>query len=194
MATDVEICNLALDNIGVTKKISSLNDQTKEGLACKRWYAIMRDLVLRAPWPFATSFAALSVRTDASPVYTYAYDLPDDYKYARHLVDSNRRVPYPRIPYQIVIMDGERVLVTDQPDAILEYTSDVGETIFPPEFATALSWRLAAALVQPLSIDPAKIKEALDVYRKLADEAFATGANEATHDPQPESEYIAVRG
>lgn len=53
-ATDVEICNLALDYLGVTQKITSLADATRESQACGRWYSHAVDMALLAlPWRFA---------------------------------------------------------------------------------------------------------------------------------------------
>lgn len=59
MATQVEICNLALDILG-DNPISSLNDTTKAASLLSRNWAYALDEVLREyPWRFARKFAEL---------------------------------------------------------------------------------------------------------------------------------------
>ena len=86
-ATNVEICNLALDNLGVTNKITALTDTTKEGKACKRWYAHIGSVVLRQfPWPFASASAELVASTSKThPLWPYIYDLPTQFLKLRRL-------------------------------------------------------------------------------------------------------------
>lgn len=72
MATDVEICNLALARIRVLKTISALDTSTTESTVCTQFYAHCRDTTLEAfDWPFASRRALLTeVEDDAWAVGT----------------------------------------------------------------------------------------------------------------------------
>ena len=81
MYTDVDICNIALGRIGVDRTIASLDEASKEGRNCKRFYPLARDLVLEAqPWPFAIRAKALAPAVVAQlvPGWSYGYTLPAD--------------------------------------------------------------------------------------------------------------------
>lgn len=202
--TETEICNLALDNLGVTDKIADTADSSKEGKACARWYANTRDLVLRTfPWPFASRIARLALNPDPgnlSPLYAAVYDLPGDFLKARRLVTEGSRNPTYPPPFEIV-MDATRssyLLATDQADAILEYTAqfdtDARIALAPATFVDALAWKLAARLVLPLALDNTMIERAEKMYTATVLEAYASESVGRQADPQPESELITVRG
>lgn len=199
--TEVDICNLALDNLGVTNKIESLGDASKEGKACGRWYATVRDVVLRSfPWPFARRVQALSATADTPSLWVYAYDLPDDCLKPRRLVRQGERAALYPPPFELALdsTGSKVVLVTDEPEALLEYTikceypSKVA--LFPATFVDALAWMLASRLVLPLALDNTLIERADKMYKLVVSEAFAIEISQMQADPQPESELITVRG
>lgn len=201
---EVDICNLALDNLGVTNKIESMGDTTKEAKACARWYAVIRDLVLRSyPWPFACRIAVLvedAASANAHPMWDYVYDLPDDFLKARRLVRAGVRNPLAPPPFEIVC-DGtgtSYLLATDEPSAILEYTAkfdgDERVPLFPANFVDAFAWKLAARLVLPLAVDASNAERAEKMYVFAVQEAFAVDSVERQADQQPESEFITIRG
>jgi len=56
-----DVCNQALAHIGWTRRMTSLADQTPEGVNCTAFYGQARDEVLRATiWPFAVHHLALA--------------------------------------------------------------------------------------------------------------------------------------
>ena len=82
MASVVEICNLALQNIGANN-ISSLNESTTEAIECNLRYNTARRALLNMHlWNFAVKRVQLS-RETATPAfnYNYQYALPADFLY-----------------------------------------------------------------------------------------------------------------
>jgi hypothetical protein len=78
----VEICNLALDLLRHSERVTSIEDPESdtEGLAA-RWYDVTREALLRSyPWNFARARKVLS-RNAVAPDFGYpdAYNLPSDY-------------------------------------------------------------------------------------------------------------------
>jgi hypothetical protein len=94
MASEVEICNNALNMLGATP-ILALTDDTSQARICNGRYAYNRNALLRSyPWNFAISRAELAQST-TTPVWEYDYqyalptnpaclkviDMEEDYKY-----------------------------------------------------------------------------------------------------------------
>ena len=79
MASEVDICNLALNEVGESS-IMDLSEDSKAGRLCNQFYALTRDMVLRShPWNFAAKRVELAQLTD-SPVFEYdnQFQLPAD--------------------------------------------------------------------------------------------------------------------
>jgi len=80
MAINVtKICNMAILHVG-GNKISSINDNSVEAIACEVQYEIARDYVLGdKDWTFATSRAEI-VQNAVDPVFGYqsSFTLPSD--------------------------------------------------------------------------------------------------------------------
>ena len=78
MASDVEICNIALSNIRAGS-INSLDENSLQAQQCKLKYALLRDRMLtEVPWTFNRKIRALSVLTTEIFNWAYAYQYPTD--------------------------------------------------------------------------------------------------------------------
>ena len=71
MATEIEICNLALIEIG-DDTITSLTDESKRARQCNLAYPIIRDMTLRdGHWNFAIKRASLA-QNSIDPLFTFS--------------------------------------------------------------------------------------------------------------------------
>tara|TARA_R110002051_G_C8666291_1_gene489760 strand:+ start:658 stop:1239 length:582 start_codon:yes stop_codon:yes gene_type:complete len=80
MASEVQICNLALAKVG-DEQITSLTENSKAARLCNLVYEPMRDTTLRShPWNFAIQRVELAASTD-TPSYEYnaQFALPSDF-------------------------------------------------------------------------------------------------------------------
>jgi len=80
MASEVEICNRALQKLGASP-ILALSDDTVEARECNRAYAILRDSELRShPWSFTRTRAIVAASATA-PAFEWAtsYPVPVDF-------------------------------------------------------------------------------------------------------------------
>lgn len=145
MASDVDIANLALSNLGQKANISSLDPP--EGSAHAEtlaiFFPIVRDRLLqRHNWTWATKRQALASLTSDIEHWSHAYALPSDYLKAQRLLpelplDDNQGVPY-------IIENG--VLYANEPRAVLVYTfRQTDTTQWSPLFVNAMADGLAAA-------------------------------------------------
>lgn len=178
MASEVDICNLALGRLGDDATVSSIDppEGSAQASHAARFYPIARDSMLEMhQWGFATRRVTLALLAEAPPSqWQYAYATPaaalnllavtasdaqDDYS-------TGQPMPYSRpdgcapagyglyTPQDYVtesLEDGTGVIYTNQDDAVLRYTALVSDTSkFPPLFTDALAWLLASHLAGPI--------------------------------------------
>jgi len=193
MASEVGICNSALQLIKNTKYISSLTQGGKEADACEDTYPELRDFILEHhDWNFARRRVVLSRLGDTyAPAFgfTYAYSLPSDLLSMRGLFANSRGtgdVEFSREGAQIN---------TDAEDLYLLYTARVADpnlmsASFRQALAKLLSSRLASALNNNVSLSQALYNQYLD-----EDLPSAQGVDSIQQRPQqrPESSWVSVR-
>lgn len=191
MASEVSICNAALQLVKHGKQITSLTQGTKEASACELIYAELRDLVLEShQWNFATKRLQLP-RLTTAPVFEwdYAYGLPADFLRSVSVHrDSDGRTG---IVYKI---EGATI-VTDCQAIYLRYIARVTDpNLMTPSFRLALAKliasRLAVALDQSASRSERLYGEYVDQDLPAAKSADAV---QDYPDQLPESEWITGR-
>lgn len=183
-ASETQICNLALIKFG-EKTINSLEDDTKEGRACKALYPLLREQMLSAhPWNFAMARADISAQLSDTPAfgYDYAYQLPSDCLRVWELYDQYADTTSARVWYSqsqlsknVSISEDEwevegRELLTDRSENIyIRYIKDVTVTgHFPSMFVECLALRLAAELAVKLAESKSMRAELLNELDKVA--------------------------
>lgn len=195
MASDVEICNMALGSIGVSHEISDLNEGSDEADQCNRFYEITRDALLRSyPWGFAKRFFTLQlVEENPNDDWAYSYRYPNTCLRVRRFVigDRSKRL---RIPYTIAHDDTGKLIYCDVADAVIEMTARITNAeIFDAVFAEALAYRLGSRIAIPLSRDPKERQNALALYQMAISEAFGNDNAEETQDEPRDAESILAR-
>lgn len=99
MASKVEICNFALQNLGANS-ITSLNEDSTEAIECNlRFDSSRRALLQMHLWNFAIKRASLN-RETSTPAFNYNYQftLPSDFLYAIMTgLEENFQSPAPQI-------------------------------------------------------------------------------------------------
>lgn len=212
MATDVDICNLALDELGQTTTIGSLAERTKLGTLCARHYPQMLDELLAAhPWPFARKAIALELTSDTPlPGWEFQYAYPTDCLRAWRVCDEDGlrqswrelstyadpldyRIGLQAVPYEVVSGTQRTCLVTDLEDAYLFYTARVAESRFPPLFTRAAVTALAARLAMPITVAPQLAQGARQEAQVAFLLAAAEGFNESVPDADPCTPSLGVR-
>lgn len=212
-ASDVSICNLALARIGQKAIIQSLTENSRAAQVCNVLYAPARDAVLQAfPWPFASTFKTLAVATAApQPPWVYAYGYPSDCLLGLRIhptLDSPGATavyspvgytPSPQdeteIPFRVANISGQRVILCDLDQAVLEYTMAITNAAsFSPLFAEALSWRIATDLAMSFAVADSIRQRSEAVYTRVLAVAQAVEANQRTPRPQQVGATERARG
>lgn len=175
MASDVDICNLALAELGDVAAVSSINppDQSAQAGHCSRFYPIARDALLEMhTWGFATLRVQLAEVTNPYSQWQHAYATPSDALNYLEVFDPNAvddytvglqmvgTVPgsiqngigiYTPQPFVVETLNGQETIFTNQANAMLRYTRTVSNTAeFSPTFVVGLAKLLSSFLAGPL--------------------------------------------
>lgn len=197
-ASDVYICNAALSHIGTKSTISSLLEESNEARQCNLHFEQAREFVLEShPWRFAEKRVALASLTDPDDEWDweYAYQYPNDCVQPIEILPE-LRVEGPRIPFEVSINNtlSEKVILTDEQQAYLKYTSRVtNAALYPASFVQAFAWYLAILIALPLTGKKSIRDDAERGYALALSHAEARDREAAEHDPQREAEHILAR-
>lgn len=192
----VQIWNMALSHIGVKSFVAGVNEKSQEASVLNVWWAPSVDYVLADhPWPFARKYQALGlVVSNPSPDWAYAYRYPSDCIHARRICSPSGRTDPKPPPFFVGQDDDGKLVYTDQPNAVLEYTKRVTEPErFDEKFTEALSIYLAARVCNPLSRIPNLADKLDDMYSSAIARAAVKSMNEQQQDDPQEAEWIQAR-
>ena len=176
MATEIDICNLALAHLGDDATIASLSPPEGSAQAEKaaRFYPIARNTLLEIhTWSFASKRGNLALTTNSLDQWDYAYAAPADMMSPVAIISPSSQNDYatrmsagdtpggitsnyaPTIvagqytPQQFAV-EGD-LIYTNQEDAMLRYQAYITDpSLFSPLFVITLSWHLASMLAGPV--------------------------------------------
>jgi hypothetical protein len=228
MASEVDICNLALSHLGDNATLASIDPPEGSAQAehCARFYPMARDALLEMhSWGFATKRVRLAQIGSGWPEWNYAYAQPsdalnilailppdstDDYSvgffgpnpgdYAAgigNVPESAGGVYVPQAFSCEIDADGNSVIYTDQPNAVLRYTGTAVDTAkFSPLFTMALSWHLAALLAGPIikgDAGAAQVKRCAEMMQAYLSRAITSDASQRRIAPVHHVSWMAGR-
>jgi hypothetical protein len=199
VASEAEVCNLALLLVGETQFIDDLSDPTPGAEACAQVYVRARDAALEAfAWPFAARRAELAVITDGERGgWSYAYTLPADCLAPRWIANGiENPSEAEKVPF--VIEDDAssgKVLLANVDEVTLAYTRRVTESgKFSPLFVEALAAKMAVYLAAGLVKKPMLALQMMQLFDSVIARAAAAQFNQQQKDTAPESDYVTERG
>lgn len=220
MASEVEVCNLALANIRAAS-INDLNESSLQAQICKLKYPFCRDFMLEnAPWNFAHRLKPLSVLTDEIFNWAYVYQYPSDCLRINHLVLNFQEVeqqqpgfrsrfydplfPKPdlskQVKYQVYNIgtgtSGNKVIAANETELRIDYRAKIEDpNKFSFEFIMALSHFLAAEIAIPIvggEMGRQFRSDSIQLYQEYIDAAMQSDLNESYTEPT-DSELVTTR-
>jgi hypothetical protein len=163
MASNVQICNLALHRLGaqpITTIVAPFNNELERKLGSM--FPLLRDLEQGAyPWAFCRQRVQLAQST-STPVFgwSYAYQLPTDFVGNPKTSDNSN--------FKI---EGD-LLLSDQSSLYLSYTAVITDpTKFSAEFIELLVARIALELSYNLTDSASLTATMFEMYKKAQIEA-----------------------
>ena len=176
MATEIDICNLALAHLGDDATIASIDppEGSAQAEQAARFYPIARNTLLEShTWNFASKRSTMPTVINTVDQWEYAYAAPADMMTPVAIISPTAQNDYatrmssgdtpggitsnysPTIlagqytPQQFVV-EGNYIY-TNQENAMLRYQALITDsTKFSPLFVVTLSWQLAAMLAGPV--------------------------------------------
>lgn len=189
MASEVEICNIALQKLGADR-INLLTEDSVNARECNLAYAVIRDRELRKhSWTFAKKTVALAASTTKPLGYARQFPLPSDWlRTVKILAD-----PEDKHEMQDFALEGRNIL-SDETVVYLKYIRRVEDpnefdTLFIDVLASALAYQLCEKLTQSNT----KKDEAKEAYKDAISEAKRINAIERPPDELPPDDWITVR-
>ena len=176
MASEVQICNLALLKFG-NITINNLNEATAQAQACKELYPLMRDEMMSLhEWNFALARADISSQLLTAPAfqYDYAYQLPTDCLRVIELYGTAEKWA----------REGNQFLTNQEEEIFIRYIKKITTTgDFSQVFVNVLAVRLAAELVAKIKEDKNMRLELLaELERSVLPEAMRINAIEGNRE------------
>ena len=172
MASEVGICNRALQKLGA-KRIVSLTEDSRNARECNACYTDLRDAELQAhPWVFATFLAQLAA-SGTTPLFGRArsFPLPTDYLAVR--------CPYPEdnsLALDWVIQNGS-VYTDDSAPLDFRYTARITDpNDMDSLFREALAARIAMELCESITQSNTKMDQLQKSYSHWISEARRNNA------------------
>lgn len=200
MASDVDICNMALSHFGSDATVTSINppDGSVEAGRCKVFLPISRREILEHfDWSFARRRKALTEVANNSDIWQYAYTRPSECLKERRILPAytqpggsaflGQQLPVANRSAmnagteqggaEFIVENG--VIYTNEPEAVLIYTVDVTDTTkYPASFLPALSHLLASYIVGGII----RGKAGTQMARAMRDTAMQLGGASAVTD------------
>lgn len=196
MASVVEICNRALQNLGA-KRIVSVDDNSVNARACNVAYGPMRISELRKHnWNFAIQRFQLAANP-VPPAFGRANSFPLPENFIRLLNPDPVQTISVRdrnvldVDWQI---EGQQIFTNDQAPLQVRCVCDVTDpNVMDPLFREALSAWMAYELAEEITQSNQKKADALIAYKDIVQQARLINAIESPAADAPTDFYITVR-
>lgn len=180
MATQVQICNLALRALGA-QQITAITDSVESARILNDVYTLIRDEVLvQHPWNFAIKRASL-VEDATAPTYGYdnRFILPVD---CLRVIETEDYTEYQ--------VEGG-YLLTDETSVKIKYIAQITtSSSFSPGFVSAFAMRLAAEVAFPLTNNAQLAAEKFKEYEDRLKMAKSADGQEGTIIVEEDNSWI----
>lgn len=201
MASEVDICNLALARLGDTATVASISPPEGSAQAehCARFYPMARDALLELhAWGFATRRVAMPTLSGDTHGWGFAYAGANDAVRLLGVLPPHAPANGDSQPYEVVSREGAvPIVLTDQSNAELLYVARVVDTVaYSPLFVDALAWLLASHLAGVLLKGSSGAQMAVQCYQRFAvafGQARASDANQRRVCSEHTPAWIAAR-
>ncbi len=158
MASQVDICNFALSNIGA-KSITAIDQISEEARKCLLFWEQALDSTLRShDWNFAGQNIALALIADETVIgWDYLYGYPANCLMIRKIYSESTDFDAKyteEFEEMLSPSTNQKSIATDVEDAYARFTMRVTDTtLFDASFVKALSYELSSLLAKPLTGD-----------------------------------------
>ena len=191
MASEIDICNLALTRLGADA-IRSFEEDNKRARLSQNTYKHIRDLYLEDhEWTFNTKYVQLALLANvAHPKFAFVYQLPADCLYPRQILDASGMIDS-RVQWERF----NNYIATDVESAWLRYSESTTVTgRFPIYFVEAVAAQMAAELAPAIVQDKKRYNELITIAEarlaRARDKDAEMGVEYLFRDNDPNNDYF----
>lgn len=189
MASQTDICNLALQKLGA-KRITSINEDSVNARACLASYSHCLAKSLRAhPWRFAIDRASIAADAE-EPAFgkSYSYTLPAGFL---RLISPYPEATFNDLDYEI---EGRKIYTNISAPLQIRYIYLISDTsLMDPLYVEVLACEMAEQMCEQLTQSNSK-KASITADKQAAiKEARRTNAIESISAVPPEDSWVTVR-
>jgi len=201
MASDVDICNLALSRLGDDANIVSINppEGSPQAEHCARFYPLARDVLLQMhPWSFAVREETLAPLAQTGAGWAYVYTQPAQALSVLAVLPAHSQEPTTRTKF-VTQMNayGHVIILTNEANARVRFVARVTDsTQFPPLFVDALAWLLASYLAGPIlkgDVGAGQARACLQGFNATFAQARLADAHQRHAPPEHTPAWMAAR-
>lgn len=175
MASKIDVCNIALSNIGCLPIQSFTEDSDSARLMQLNYDRCLESLLREYPWKFATKVTTLVTAGDEThPGFDYAFVYPIDCLRLVGIFDSQLRN---KREFDVRLSEDRayKIIVTNEPSPAAKYIAKLEDaSMFPSTFIEALAYKIS------YEINNAKTGNAQQTAEMH--ERFTTALQQAVHD------------
>lgn len=201
MASEVDICNLALSRLGDNATVASIDPPEGSAQAehCALFYPLARDSLLEMhPWKFATRRVLLARLAVPTWDWQYAYAWPADALRVLAVLPQTASSDDETQAFVVeAAPDGSPMILSNQEAASLRYIGRTTDTTrFPPLVSDCLAWLLASYLAGPVIKGDAgagMAKTCLQSFLFAFSQAKVSDANQQKTRPKHVPQWISAR-
>jgi hypothetical protein len=200
VASEVDICNLALSHLGDSATVASIDPPEGSAQAehCARFYGVARNSMLEMHnWLFATRRKTLAVTTDDSFDWAFAYAAPAGAIKLLAVLPYGANSDDETQPYEVESGETTNIILTDQETAVVRYVALITDlTRWSPLAINALSWLLASHLAGPVlkgDAGAAAAKSCYQTFLVALGQATTSDANQRKVSPEHIPAWIKGR-
>lgn len=152
MASETDICNLALGRLGEMCDMVDVNENSVYAAVAKRTYPIVRDALLeRHAWNFATTRTRGQLVEEKPIGWKCMYQVPDNALRILSVYSEERGTWIEEEPWVFEMNGPYRVILTNIEHAVIKYIQYTANAdLYSPGFVDALAWHLAASIAGPI--------------------------------------------
>lgn len=201
MASQVDICNMALAHCQANKLISDFDSDTgKEADLCRRYYdTALQECLEFGNWGFAKSEAQLAVAAgETRQEWDVVYAWPANQLKLRYIVNPSSPEFPP--PYEVQLKSDftAKVICTNEEDAYAVFTKNVTTTtLFSGAFTQAFALNLGQWMCGPLTDDWGRTQQLLQRFMLQIGKALQLDTmqnNARDQEKMPNAAWITSRG
>lgn len=195
MASQIEICNLALSELG-QPHITALGSGEAGRFFAANYENILLAALRSHVWGFAKARASLPALASTPIGYSYEYALPEGYLRAIQVGDYSpglSRTDYRDNEKELFAIEQGKIL-TDMPAPLnLLYIKRVPEGMFDPIFVVAFACQLASSGCYRITNSNSKQDRVDQKLKETMDTARNIGAVEIPSKKLPDDEWVMSR-